>query len=132
MNNTSNNSKNDSRWPWFTKKALIAVATIAIFCVTFVAIQAGEMAPGGDSASSWAWNWTVIGWMLWLPAIALTLFSLIVSKRQGWGWVVVGSLLVAVLLMLQFAWSIITSFRGDPADDEDYFKPLDSWTSDSF
>lgn len=109
---------------------LTTIATIAIFCVTAVALQASELSSSTQTGEPWTWG--TILWLISIPAAVMILFSLIVNRREGWGWIVVGSAIVVVLLVLQIIWSILTSFRGDPGDDEDYFKPLDNWTSDSF
>ena len=71
-------------------------------------------------------------WFLVLPIAILIGLSLIVNKRQGWGWVIVGLIIVFVLMILQVIWSIITSIAGDTVNDENYFTPIDKWTSDSF
>lgn len=109
---------------------LTTIATIAIFCVTSVALHASEMSSTPQSTDAWTWDSAF--WLFSIPVAVAVLFSLMVNRREGWGWIVVGSAIVVVLLVLQILWSIVTSFRGDPGDDEDYFKPLDSWTSDSF
>ena len=109
---------------------LTTIATIAIFCVTSVALHASEMSSPVQTTEPWTLG--NILWLLSIPVAIMIAFSLIVNRRQGWGWVVIGSVIVMILLVLQIIWSIITSFRGDPGDDEDYFKPLDNWTSDSF
>ena len=81
------------------------------------------------SAANLAW---MAKWFLVLPIVVLIGLSLVVNKRQGWGWVIVGLMVVVVLLVLQLIWSVITSMGGDPADDENYFTPVENWTSDSF
>ena len=71
-------------------------------------------------------------WFLILPVVILIGLSLIVNKRQGWGWVIVGLMILFALMIMQVIWSIITSIAGDTANDENYFTPIDKWTSDSF
>ncbi len=78
------------------------------------------------------WSLESLFAIFWLPIVILVLYSLILNKKKGWGWVVVGTGIVAVLALAQFAWWVITAFRGDPADDEDYFRPMENWYSDSF
>lgn len=112
------------------RQTLAVSAALVTICVTTVAIQASEQTT--QTGESGGWTVSSLVWILSFPAIAMVIYSLIVNRRKGWGWVVVGTAIVAILLLLQFIWSIITAFRGDPGDDEDYFKPLDNWTSDSF
>lgn len=127
--NSSQFTNPSKRW---VRHMLATTAALALFCVTAVAVQASELAGGDPSPSGFQWSVSNLVSILWIPLVVLVLFSLIVNKRQGWGWVVTGILIVIALAFLQLLWSIITSFRGDPGDDEDYFKPLDNWTSDSF
>ncbi len=133
QNDFSHHLPTNTRQSKVIRRSLAALAPLAIFCVTAVAVHASELgAPNQPATSGFQWTTDNLLAILWLPFVVMILFSLIINKRKGWGWVVTGFAIIFVLAILQLAWSIITSFRGDPGDDEDYFKPLDNWTSDSF
>jgi len=44
--------------------------------------------------------WTLIGLIATLPILGLTAFSLFRNGKRGWGWVVVGLMIVVILLIL--------------------------------
>lgn len=114
------------------KRMLALLAACTTFCVLCVAAQAHEvLAEQSPSSQSIEWTLSSVAWTLCIPAAALTIYSLIIKRKNGWGWVVTGTAIVLVLLVLQFLWSMITAFRGG-SDDDDNWGPSDSWASDGF
>lgn len=122
-------ASNGIRFVWTL--SLAAVLTVCLV-ESALASEITESIQSQVDQSGSRYSWGAILAFLSLPAIALIGYSLVVNQRKGWGWIVVGLVLILILSVLQFFWMIITSFRGDPLDNEDYFTPTDSWSSDSF
>ena len=71
-------------------------------------IEAGVKAIAGEFAGARiGFDWLLLGLALAVPALALIAFSLFRNGKRGWGWIVVGLLIIVVLVIVYLLMQIV-------------------------